>query len=236
MSGPNDFEQQVSGIAALDEPVRRALYLHVVKQEGDVTRDAAAAALGITRALAAFHLDKLVKEGMLDARFRRLSGRVGPGAGRPSKLYRRSARVFQVALPARQYEIAAQLMARAIDATDSPEIRQGLRSAAHDFGRTAGEGARGDPSDQARGTEGMDLIESVLLLYGYEPQHESPHEIRLRNCPFHVLARDHASLVCGLNLDLMQGLLDGMEDHSIEAVLQPRPGMCCVAFQQTQSA
>lgn len=36
------------------------------------------------RALAAFHLDRLVKAGLLETEYRRLSGRTGPGAGRPA--------------------------------------------------------------------------------------------------------------------------------------------------------
>jgi len=48
--------------------------------------------------LAAFHLDKLLEQGLLDVEFRRISGRAGPGAGRPAKLYRLSARQLEVTL------------------------------------------------------------------------------------------------------------------------------------------
>src|SRR5438105_10085202 len=109
-----EIDQQITRIAALNEPVRRDLYRFVVERGGEVTRDQAVEALGITRALAAFHLDRLVEEGLLEASFRRLSGKRGPGAGRPSKLYHRSARQFDVSLPQRSYELAARLLAEAV--------------------------------------------------------------------------------------------------------------------------
>src|SRR5688572_23393082 len=108
------FERQVSGVAALADPVRRRLYEHVVAQPAAVSRDEAAAAAGIKGPLAAFHLDKLVGEGLLDVEYRRLSGRTGPGAGRPSKLYRRSAQEFDVTLPPREYDVVGHILAAGI--------------------------------------------------------------------------------------------------------------------------
>src|SRR5512146_641315 len=106
-----NLEQQLESLVALGDPVRRALYFLVLGQpDGDVSRDQAARALHLTRALAAFHLDKLVDAGLLEVSFRRLSGRSGPGAGRPSKLYRRASRPIEVTLPARRYELAARLL------------------------------------------------------------------------------------------------------------------------------
>src|SRR5215210_4980262 len=96
---PPDLAAQISAIAALNEPIRRALYTYVAEQAGPVGRDEAAEAAGITRELAAFHLDRLLDEGLLDVEYRRLSGRSGPGAGRPAKLYHPSRRQVQVSLP-----------------------------------------------------------------------------------------------------------------------------------------
>src|SRR5437867_11602565 len=96
---PKDLAQRLKSVASLDDPVRRRLYLYVADQEGDVSRDQAARALQIPRALAAFHLDRLVKSGLLETTYRRLSGRSGPGAGRPSKLYRRAALRLDLTLP-----------------------------------------------------------------------------------------------------------------------------------------
>src|SRR3954471_17139529 len=109
-----DFDAQVAGIAALGEPVRRTLYGFVAAQPGPVNRDEAAAGAGVARHVAKFHLDKLVDDGLLEVEYRRPPGRRGPGAGRPAKFYRRSAREVAVSLPERHYELAGRLFARAI--------------------------------------------------------------------------------------------------------------------------
>ena len=80
-----------------------------------MSKDQAAAALGVARSVAAFHLDRLVDDGLLVAEYRRLTGRQGPGAGRPAKLYRRAERGVAVSVPPRRYDLAALLLARAVD-------------------------------------------------------------------------------------------------------------------------
>src|ERR687895_2370041 len=112
----DDFASQVSGVGALAEPARRALYLYVAAQPVPMSRDQAAEGAGLPRHTAKFHLDKLVEEGLLDTEFRRLSGRRGPGAGRPTKLYRRSARQVAVTLPQRHYDMAGRILAGAVEA------------------------------------------------------------------------------------------------------------------------
>ena len=120
---------------ALADPVRRELYRWVVAQAEPVSRDQAAAGAGVPRHTAKFHLDRLVADGLLETEFRRLTGRRGPGAGRPAKLYRRSARQLSLTLPPRQYELAAQIMAAALDGGGNPEA---LHTAAAEVGRQAG--------------------------------------------------------------------------------------------------
>src|SRR3989442_12986588 len=107
----SEFERQIAAIASLHEPARRGLYLYVSSRRREVGRDEAARALRISRALAAFHLDKLVQQGLLETSYRRLTGHRGPGAGRPAKLYRRSARQVDFTLPRRRYDPAAGVRA-----------------------------------------------------------------------------------------------------------------------------
>ena len=114
MMSAEDFEN-VSGVASLAEPQRRALYRFVVSRGDAVSKDEAAAAMEMARSVAAFHLDRLVADGLLTTEFRRLTGRQGPGAGRPAKLYRRAEGEVSVSLPARQYDLAAGLLAAAVD-------------------------------------------------------------------------------------------------------------------------
>jgi predicted ArsR family transcriptional regulator len=115
MMDSEDFAERVTGLAALADPIRRGLYLFVAAQPEPVSRDRAAEGVAVPRHTAKFHLDKLVEQGLLATEFQRLSGRQGPGAGRPTKLYRRSGRELSVTLPARRYDLAGQLLASAID-------------------------------------------------------------------------------------------------------------------------
>ncbi|MFI6106964.1 helix-turn-helix transcriptional regulator [Streptomyces sp. NPDC051310] len=212
-------DADVSAIAALDEPTRRRLYDHVVRQQGPVSRDEAAAALGLARQTAAFHLDRLAGEALLDVVYERRSGRSGPGAGRPAKLYRRSAKQVAVSLPDRRYELAGRLLAQAVeesDATGEP-VRKVLHRKAEELGAQLGE---------QNGTELLDLLER----YGFEPRREGD-AIVLANCPFHALAQEHTETVCGMNLHLLRGVLDGLDEAGLEACLAPVPGRCCVRLQ-----
>jgi predicted ArsR family transcriptional regulator len=229
----NDGE--ISSVAVLNEPVRRALYRYVVERGDDVTRDQAAAALHISRALAVFHLDRLADEGLLDVSFRRLTEKRGPGAGRPSKLYRRSSRQVAVSLPPRRYELAAQLLSAAVDAAKTPETLSALADVSCSFGEALGREARDRAGSGAGTPELLDAAMNVLATYGFEPQAEPELGIRMRNCPFHALAESHRSLTCGMNLTMMEGLVRALQASDVHALLDPQPGHCCVRFQCAES-
>ncbi|MFI8304710.1 helix-turn-helix transcriptional regulator [Streptomyces sp. NPDC085927] len=212
-------DPDVSAVAALDEPTRRRLYDHVVRQPSPVGRDEAAAALGLARRTVAFHLDRLADESLLDVVYERRSGRSGPGAGRPAKLYRRSTKQVAVNLPDRRYELAGRLLAQAVeesDATGEP-VREVLHRKAEELGTQL---------DEQNKTNVFDLLER----YGFEPRHEDD-AIVLANCPFHTLAREHTQTVCGMNLHLLRGVLEGRDETGLQACLAPSPGQCCVRLQ-----
>jgi predicted ArsR family transcriptional regulator len=207
-------EGTIDTLSLLAEPARRALYRYVVAATAEVGRDEAAEAVGVSRSLAAFHLDKLVEAGLLAVSYRRLSGRTGPGAGRPAKLYRRSKAEHAVSVPPRAYASAAQLLAEVVDEAGlEPELQAAARRAG------------------AALPAGSD-VEAVLAARGYEPWRDGA-TIRLRNCPFHVLARDFPPLVCGMNLALLEGLLG--EASGWRARMDPRPGECCVVLESKTS-
>ncbi|QNE21941.1 helix-turn-helix domain-containing protein [Kribbella qitaiheensis] len=212
----------VQAIAALEEPTRRQLYELVVRSPAPVSKDEAAAALAIPRTTAAFHLDKLAAEGLLSVVYERRSGRCGPGAGRPAKLYRRSELEVEISLPGRTYDVAGLLLAAALEdaeSTGEPPTRALARHATR-YGKSLGETARGT----------RDVIQ-VLEKQGFEPREDGP-DILLGNCPFHLLANEHQQLVCGMNQHLLTGLLDGLGDTDREAILSPSPGHCCVRINQ----
>jgi predicted ArsR family transcriptional regulator len=226
----------IEAIALLDEPARRALYDAVVGASQPLSRDEAASAAGVSRALAAFHLDKLVGTGLLDVEYRRLSGRSGPGAGRPSKLYRRGAREVGVSLPDRHYEVPAGLLATALEQLAGPTPTDALRSAARDLGQGIGAAARHRSGPRPSRRRLRAALEETLEARGYEPADTPSGEIRFANCPFHALIDDHRDLVCGMNLALADGILEGLGDHRLCARLDPKPGQCCVAISDDRPA
>jgi predicted ArsR family transcriptional regulator len=212
-----DLDERLAALASLGDPLRRELYHCVTARDGGVGRDEAAAAVGVSRALAAYHLDKLVDAGLLDTRFERRTGRRGPGAGRTAKLYLRSATPVEVSLPVRDFELIAGLLAYAVEADPSGGSRAALQRAARALGAEVA-------------SAGRDVtVRSLLVERGYEP-YEDSGVLRLRNCPFGRLAEAHRELVCHANLAFMEGLLQGHRRGGPRAVLEPRPGCCCVAF------
>ena len=213
----------------LDEPIRRGLYLFVAGRRCEVGRDEAARALRISRALAAFHLDKLVQQGLLDASYRRLTSRRGPGAGRPAKLYQRSSRQVDLTLPARRYDLAGRVFARALTAI-APAARGALARAARAEGRTLGAAARGRNAANGGGDRRLANTLAMLDECGYDPVRVNG-EVRLRNCPFDALANECRPLVCGMNLALVRGLLSAAGARGTRAELRPpEAGSCCVVL------
>jgi predicted ArsR family transcriptional regulator len=198
----------VEAVGALHDPVRRAVYEHAVTAGVPVSRTDVAEALGIGRTLAAHHLDKLASAGLLEVSFARVSGRSGPGAGRPAKLYRRAAAEVMVNLPPRDYRMLAGIMADAVEAA-------GVEEALYAAARREGE-RRAAAADEA----GVELLARL----GYEPYHEGP-AVRLRNCPFDAVAKSHPGLVCGASLAFVEGAL------GCPARLDPRPEGCCVVIE-----
>src|SRR5919109_2517480 len=132
MRSPRD---PVSALSALGDATRRSAYDYVCAQGRPVGRDEVAGALGVGRTLAAYHLDRLAKDGLLSVAYKRRSGRTGPGAGRPAKLYERSEREIGVSVPPRDYGVAAQLLAHAAAHDEAGGTRAALRDAATSLGR-----------------------------------------------------------------------------------------------------
>lgn len=233
--------EDIDAIAVLQDPVRRRLYEYVVAQGREVGRIEAAEATGVARTLAAHHLDRLTEAGLLESGSRRLTGRSGPGAGRPAKVYTRSRAERSVSLPARDYRTAAELLA---EAAEKAGLDAGLCAAA----RSRGEALRGS----AAPCGGLEEAMEMLAARGYEPHLESDEGtesaedvqgsdrtegatggaarvIRMRNCPFHAVAERFPPLVCGMNLALLEGLLGA--DGPVRARMAARPGECCVVVE-----
>ncbi|OBH01825.1 ArsR family transcriptional regulator [Mycobacterium sp. E136] len=205
----------LTALTSLDDPIRRRLHEFVVERDEPVSREAAAAAAGIGRTLAAYHLDKLAEAGLLAVSYQRPAGRGGPGAGRPAKLYTRSAEEIVVSVPPRDYLLLARLLVTSIEQDAAGTVRSALNTAARETGRQAAVDAGGD-------------VVTALRDCGYLPQADADGCVTLRNCPFHSVAKDHLEVVCGLNLQLVEGVLDGSATPGARAELSPSQGRCCV--------
>jgi predicted ArsR family transcriptional regulator len=209
-------------MAVLGDPVRRRLYDYVCGQDHEVGRDEAATAAGIQRGTAALQLDKLAAAGLLSVTFRRPAGRSGPGAGRPAKLYSRSDAEYQLSVPPRNYRAAAEMLAEVAEVTGAePAVQRVARRRGSQAGRAA---RTANPSAPA-----ADSVVAGLAAQGYQPYLDGV-VMRLRNCPFHVLANQHPPLICGMNLAFVQGLLEAAGARGLAARLDPQPGDCCVTI------
>ena len=229
------LRQGAQAVGALEDDLRRRMYLFIRAEGRPVSRDEAAAHVGISRKLAAFHLDKLLERGLLVSHYARPPGRTGRGAGRSSKLYEPSDLEVEVSIPERRYDILGDIMVATL-LEDSPEPpREIAKKIAFDKGRALGEEVRSEMRLRPPGRErALTVAEETLSDHGFEPYRDEGGTVSLRNCPFHTLARKSPELVCGLNREFIDGMLRGLGNESVEAALEPTPGECCVKLRARQ--
>lgn len=227
MNGASD---DLTAVAVLAEGSRRAMYEFIRRQGRPVTRDEAAASVGISRKLAAFHLDKLVDAGLLEAAPRTSPPGAPRGPGRAPKVYQPSQARVSVSIPQRRLDLLSEVLVDAVAVeADSGNARAAALRGARDRGTALGEGERAAHRLTRTGPErALHLAIPVMERVGYEPYRTEDGTIRLRNCPFHPLAARQRDLVCGMNRELLDGLLRGLGNEGVQAVLAPRPGECCV--------
>jgi len=225
------FAKRVTRLGALADPLRRRLYRFVAEQPDAVSRDQAADVVEVPRHTAKFHLDRLVEEGLLVAEFRRLSGRSGPGAGRPAKVYRRSAREVTVSVPSRRYDLAGQVLADAVERSlNGLPMAEAVSLASDNAARVVVEAAQ--PKDGPQ----LNVIGEVLAQYGYEPRFDSGDsgeseeagDLVLANCPFGRLAGDHRELICGMNREFIDAIARRLGCDGVEARPHQDETGCCV--------
>lgn len=223
----SELEPEVTSLALLADPIRWALYGYIAASEDFVGRDEAARKLGASRSVVAYHLDRLAEEGLLEVEFRRLSGRQGPGAGRTAKVYRRSDRQIDLTLPPRRYRRVGRILAAALEQlpleTRGPVVAEAARQ----------EAARLAAAEAGTDADGLPTLLASLTRHGYEPV-AAHGEVRMRNCPFHLLAQQHRELICGINVELIGALKDNLAFGEFEAVYDPRPGWCCVVVSRVR--
>jgi predicted ArsR family transcriptional regulator len=224
------FPHQLVNLVTLLDPRRAELYRYIAAQRDPVSRDQAANALGISRAMAAFHLDKLVNADLLRVEYRRLSGRTGRGAGRPAKLYARSRHRFDVSIPQRDPELLARLLAESV----TPSGLSPTRAAAQRYGHLLGVRARRRIGKQPREERLARCVEDVAEELGFEPT-RSGHETWTRNCPFEPLSRESPEIVCETALAIVGGVIDGVGTGGIQVARRDRRTWCCVVLTRPSS-
>ncbi|MEO5780229.1 metalloregulator ArsR/SmtB family transcription factor [Arthrobacter sp. PAMC25284] len=228
------WRRRVAAIASLGDENRRKLF-DFVRSAGDaVSRDDAARAVGLARSTASFHLDRLVHDGVLLVEFRKLGGRDGPGSGRPAKLYRAAVREVGASVPDRNYDLAADLLVSAVEASmaEGGSAREVLLRTAYARGYEAGR-TRADAAGPAAGAGFAEL----LAAEGYRPEDDGAGGLLLLNCPFDRIASGHAGVVCAMNGAFLGGAAAGcgiarervealdIEDFKAQGAAQQ--GQCC---------
>jgi predicted ArsR family transcriptional regulator len=229
--GADRFAERVRSIALLAEPARLALYRFVAVQPEPVSREQAAVGVGVPRHVAKFHLDRLVEDGLLDFEYRRPPDRRGPGAGRPSKVYRRSARDLDVSVPQRRYELAGRILAEAVTRAEQEDrpVATTLREAARAAGVALAEKVRAAAGPSPTPADLRRVLLRELRDVGFEPRPD-PGGLEMANCPFHALAQEYPQLICGMNLDFFRAMLEHVDAAGIVAELGSGPGGCCVSL------
>jgi predicted ArsR family transcriptional regulator len=215
----------LEALTSLGDPVRRRLYEAVAAAGTPVSRSQLAQSTGVARPLVAYHLDRLVKDGLVAARFERQTGRTGPGAGRPAKLYFRPRSPVQVALPPRDFELAARILLEALAKLPHEETEHVLDELAQDIGEQM---AR-EQLEAGEGSESA-VLARIVEEQGYEPLSDEQGRTCVRNCVFHELAEQRRELVCSMNHSLFKGMLRALPSARLEARLEPGPGRCCVVL------
>jgi predicted ArsR family transcriptional regulator len=223
--------EAVAAVALLNDPTRAALFEVVQGAAAPVTRDEAARRVGISRKLAAFHLDRLAESGLLVSEAAR-PHRVG----RAPKVYRPSGRDTLVSVPPRDSRTLAQLLLEAVATASNGATARAAQGAAQAHGQALGsaEAARRRPG-RLGPERSMHAAADVLREHGYEPTLDAD-AVRLRNCPFHPMARQYPELVCGMNQALVNGVLHGLGARGVHALLAPDPDACCVRIVPGTSA
>jgi predicted ArsR family transcriptional regulator len=218
----------VDAVAALADPVRRSLFELIRSVPGAITREDAAGAVGISRKLAAFHLDKLVRVGLVAVdTAAAAAGRVG----RRPRVYRfATATDVQVSIPARKPQLLAELLIEAVTCQGPGEdgVTAALRVSrqrGHDTGSAEREARRPGRLGVERA---LSFLSGLLVQLGYEPSRPNPHTVQFRSCPFHPLAAASPEVTCGIHHAYISGLVEGLGASTIEAVLAPGSDGCCV--------
>lgn len=216
----------LDALASLSEPLRAELFVFIRRSDRPVTRDEAAAHAGISRNLAAFHLDKLVDAGLLTSRCAMPDG--ARRVGRAPRVYEPSHTPMAVSVPPRRPEVLVGTLIEALrSGTGAASVSEVARGRGRDFAASRGS-ARGRSG--RLGTErALTSAEDDLAGLGFEPRRTAPTQLRLSNCPFQPAAAEAPDVVCAVTTGFLNGYLEGLgADSSTVVTAEEATGGCCV--------
>jgi predicted ArsR family transcriptional regulator len=200
-----------------DRELRDAL-LYVRGSATPVTADDAAAALDVHRSVARGRLERLVQAGVLQTSFARRSGRTGPGAGRPAKLYFAAPEAEALEFPPRHLPA---LMARLLDEVPADDRERALGAAGRHFGRDLANAA--DLRPRTRVTDGLEHVCAAVRSLGFQAALDRVDSdtavITTPTCPLRplVMERPEAALIDrGMWAGLVERGIRGVQAESVE--------------------
>lgn len=204
-------------ITAFSDPDLRELLLLARGRAAELTADDAAEALGVHRNVARARLDRLAEAGLLDVSHERRTGRSGPGAGRPAKVYRVAPETTAVEFPPRRF---TSLVGRLLEELPERGRTQALRRVGEDFGRELADAARLKPAATVRG--GLERMCAAVRSLGFQASvaeiDGDTAVLRTPTCPLRPLVLEHpeaAEIDRGMWAGLVERGLDGVRAECV---------------------
>jgi predicted ArsR family transcriptional regulator len=177
-------------LEAVGDPELRETLLWARAQARPIDADQLAAAHEIHRNVARSRLERLVTARLLTASFERRTGRTGPGAGRPAKVYAVSPELGAIEFPARRYESLLGLLVAGLPIEGRADK---LREIGIEFGRELARTARLRPAKTL--AAGFDRMCAAVRSLGYQAAvtevTENGAVIATPTCPLRPLVRAH---------------------------------------------
>jgi predicted ArsR family transcriptional regulator len=208
----------VEGLDGIGARELRTALLYVRGSPDPVSADDAAAALGVHRSVARSRLERLLRAGLLVTTFVRRSGRAGPGAGRPAKLYSPAPEAQTLEFPPRRLPT---LVARLLDELPAEGRQEALRSAGEEYGRDLARASRLRSSADVR--KGLERVCAAVRSLGFHATLErmdgDTAVIATPTCPLRPLVteRPEAALIDrGMWAGLVERGVRGARAESVE--------------------
>lgn len=208
----------MEGLDGIGARELRTTLLYVRGSPDPVSADDAAAALGVHRSVARSRLERLLRAELLVTSFARRSGRAGPGAGRPAKLYSPAPEVQALEFPPRRL---STLVARLLDELPAEGREEALRSSGEGYGRDLARASRLRPSADVR--KGLERVCAAVRSLGFHATLEridgDTAIIATPTCPLRPLVTERpevASIDRGMWAGLVERGIRGVDAESVE--------------------